>query len=518
MCLQLNHTASQRPDPTEPLVNELRQSLDDAIRFCTAESAGLGFLAFERRLWPMLMAFGRLLIALFLASRHRDLDLGAWVACGRYRRRPDAPRTLRTRCGPVRYWRAYLASRKGKQPGVHPLDVELGLTRDGFSPWLIHFVTRLATRMSYAAARRVCVYALGWSPSTAAIEEMTLGLGRQAAPYMKAAPAPQGEGEVLVIEVDGKCTPTATAAELAKRRRKRRAKHDCGCGEGRSCQRHRGQQRRRDRGAKKRRKKGDHSKNGREITLVAMYTLRRGPDGKLHGPINKKVFGSYGGRAKAAKWARRQATKRGFGPGTDKKIEIIVDGAKGLWHRLKKQFPTAEFVVDVRHVQEKLWQAGRAFHKEGTAELASWVKELEDLLFKDKAEDVLERLKELQEQVPQSGPGTKTKRQALAKTIRYIEPRLEMMCYGKLQKQDLVIASGVVEGAARYVVGERMDCAGMRWTVGRAEALLQLRCIELNGDWEPFFDWAHARYVEQMHRGKAVRIMTDKPLNLAKAA
>jgi hypothetical protein len=47
-----------------------------------------------------------------------------------------------------------------------------------------------------------------------------------------------------------------------------------------------------------------------------------------------------------------------------------------------------------------------------------------------------------------------------------------------------VIASGVVEGAARYVVGERLDNSGMRWIEERAEAVLLLRCIEVNGDWE----------------------------------
>lgn len=53
---------------------------------------------------------------------------------------------------------------------------------------------------------------------------------------------------------------------------------------------------------------------------------------------------------------------------------------------------------------------------------------------------------------------------------------------------DLVLASGVVEGAARYVVGERLDQSGMRWVVQRAEAVL-LRCIEVNGDWEKYFAW-----------------------------
>ena len=63
----------------------------------------------------------------------------------------------------------------------------------------------------------------------------------------------------------------------------------------------------------------------------------------------------------------------------------------------------------------------------------------------------------------------------------------------KILEQDLVIGSGQVEGAARHVVGERMDCAGMRWLQGKGEALLQLRCLELNGDWDRFIGWVQGQ-------------------------
>ena len=66
--------------------------------------------------------------------------------------------------------------RLGGGTGIHPLDVALGLTRDGFSPWVIQFVTRLATRMSFASSRLLCRSVLGWSPSVETIEELVLGL------------------------------------------------------------------------------------------------------------------------------------------------------------------------------------------------------------------------------------------------------------------------------------------------------------------------------------------------------
>jgi hypothetical protein len=115
------------------------------------------------------------------------------------------------------------------------LDTVLGLTRDRLSPWVMYLVGRLATRMSFAAARLVCKALLRWSPATESIEQVVLGLVRQAAPFMQQLAAPVGDGEVLVIEVDGKCAPMATEAELAKRRGRRRHREGCACG----CQRQR---------------------------------------------------------------------------------------------------------------------------------------------------------------------------------------------------------------------------------------------------------------------------------------
>ena len=208
----------------------------------------------------------------------------------------------------------YLIRRVGGS-GLFPLDVVLGLTRDRLSPWVMQWVARLATRMSFKAAQMVCKAALNWAPATETIEQVVLGMGRDAAPFMKQLKAPSGDGEVLVIEVDGKCPPTATEAELAKRRGKRRLKHegDCACG----CQRHRGRAKREARGSKKRRKRGDKSKNGKEVIVVVMYTLKSGKDGRLHGPINKKLYATFAGRKAAARWARAEATKRGFGPDHD---------------------------------------------------------------------------------------------------------------------------------------------------------------------------------------------------------
>jgi hypothetical protein len=486
------------------LADQVRQQCEAIIDFCRACDAR--FAAFEDGLWARLMGLACVLVRLFLTARHERSDLAPHLADGAYRLGERAARRqLHTRFGVVSYVREYLIRRAGG-PGYHPLDVELGLTRDGFSPWVIQFTCRLATRLSFAASRVVCRSALGWSPSTEVIEQWVLGLGRQARPFAQQQAAPPGDGEVLVIEVDGKCPPTATAEELRKRRGPRSPRAGCGC------QRHRGQAKRQRRGSKNRRKKGDHSKNGKEVMVVVMYTLRRGADGRLHGPINKKVWASFAGRKAAAAWARAEATQRGFGPDTTKVVQVVLDGAKGLKQNLEPLFPRAIFTLDVCHVVERLWALGHHFHPEASPELRACVERWKEWVYSGRAAELVDRLQALLTQVPRSGPGTKGRRRALAAVIKYLAPRLAMMRYREWRERDLVLATGQVEGAVRHVVGERLDCAGMRWIPGRAEALLHLRCIELNGDWDEFVAWAVDQRQRQLAARQAVLIRTNQPL------
>ncbi|WP_161967565.1 hypothetical protein [Fimbriiglobus ruber] len=370
------------------------------MRFCRANNNP--FRPFEWDLLTRLWALGGLLLRLFLACRHARLE--ATPPRGFRRGDPAAERTLKTLFGRVSYVRLQMIRVRGGC-SYHPLDVALGLTRDGFSPWVIQFVTRLATRMRFASRRSLCRSVLGWSPSVESIEELALGLGRLAEPFARQQAGPNDDGEVLVIEVDGKCPPTARAEELAKRRGKR-SKHAkaCACG----CQRHRGRAKRRRRGGKKRRKKGDKSKNGKEVVVVVMYTLKRGGDGRLHGPKNKKVWASFGGRRGAACWARAEATKRGFGPDTSRTVQIVVDGASGLRSNLAAAFPNAIATVDVCHVVEKLWELGHRFHQEGSAELRARVEEWKAWVYAGRAGELVAHLRRLLDgtpgRVPERGP------------------------------------------------------------------------------------------------------------------
>lgn len=497
----------ESPPVVEELAERARDRCEEIISFCTAEKGEESFYRFERALMPLVSGLGVIFMQLFLAACHQRLGYEQWLSSGLYYLKTAVIyRTIKTVFGEVRYGRNYLVRKGRGGGGFYPLDAVYGLSGDGFSPLVMSLATQLATRMSFRVAVLVFRGFYGWAPSSTAVQELVLGMGREAGTYMEQAPPPEDDGEVLVIEVDGKATPTATEEELRKRRGKRSPKRCPRCG----CQRHRGQAKRRCR-RRKRRKRGDKSKNGRSITLAVMYTLRRSADGQLHGPLNKRVWGSYAPRRVMIAWARSQATKRGFAPGTDQRIHIVVDGEKCLREGLKKAFPEASFALDIRHAEEKLWKTGRAFHTEGSDALEQWVEEKRTLLYTGQVERLIAELKALAKTLSQRAKRDQAKREALDKLIGYLEPRLDMMAYQQLIEQDLVIASGVVEGAARYVVGERMDCSGMRWIPGRGEALLHLRCIELNGDWEPFFEWGYQRWMTTLQQGEKVMIQTVIP-------
>src|SRR4051812_43881003 len=510
---QSNPVGVACPPTVDELQTQIHQRLDEIIASCFQDPDPASFLEFETALLTLLRSLGCLLIQLFLRARHDRLDPAVWKARGYRTADPAAERTLKTSCGPVTYVRAFLVPRHGGGSGVPPLDVALGLTRDGFSPLVIGWFCRLATRVSFQVASGLGKMFLGSAPPTSAIEEWVLGLARPAYVYLSEGPLPEDDGDVLVIEIDGKAVPTATEQELERRRRPR-TRHETGC----KCQRHRGRARRQRRGRKERRKKGDKSKNGRSATLVVMYTLRRGGEGRLHGPINKKVFGTFGSRKSALEWARAQATRRGFPPETTKTVQIVIDGETCLEQRLRQLFRDATLTLDVRHAQEKLWEVGRLFHREGSPELACWVEDLEKLLYKGHVRTLLRRLEQARKGISPRGPGTRKKREVLKRVIGYLEARVKLMDYGRLRKEDLVIASGVVEGAARYVIGERLDNSGMRWIEERAEAVLLLRCIEVNGDWEAFMKWSQERRKQELECGQVVQIRSKIPTQLPEAA
>lgn len=438
---------------------------------------------FEQDVLGKVFELGRLFVALFLCVRQEQWAQGDARESG-VKSQGLKDRLFGTVFGNVRYWRTYLYRSKGGG-GYYPLDIELGLPQDSFSMLVRSLATRLATKMSYGQSAAVFSLFLRWSPCAKTMEEMVLGLGRHTENWFSEAPVPEDDGDVLIVQIDSKATPTATEEELEKRRGKRPANPH------RGSQRHRRRDARKRRGSKKRRKKGDKSKNGKMATIVVLYTLRRSADGTLEGPIRKKVYASYAPKRHAVAIARREADKRGFGRECPKRVQIVTDGDNDLARYVEEFFPDALHTLDVFHAIEYLWEAGGCLFKEGSDERVEWVEAQKEALYEGRASDVIEEINRQLGLLPRKGPGMKKRRERLASVRDYLAKRVDKMNYKFLREQDLEISSGAVEGAVKYVIANRFDSGGMRWIKERAEALLQLRCIEVNGDWDHFISSVH---------------------------
>jgi hypothetical protein len=368
--------------------------------------------------------------------------------------------------------------------------------------------------MPFAGAAQLLKLFIGSYPSEKSIEQMVLGLGAYTQDFLDQALAPEDDGEVLIIMIDGKAVPTATAGELKKRRGERSKENKS------ASPRHRGRQRRRNWKPTERKRKGDKRKNGRSATLVVMYTLKPSEDGKLLlGPINKKVYASFAPKRIAFEYAQKQAVKRGFAPGSGRLIQFVSDGDDDFRTYLKEYFGTygkQELVltIDLPHVMEYIWKAGSAHFAEGSDELAEWAYEQKTRLLESRTELVLKELKKLFDDIPKSGPGNKARRQRTEKTINYITANIDRMNYQYYSDADLELASGAVEGAVNHVIALRMDHGGMRWIIERAEAVLQLRCILINGDWDTFIDWVQRQLELKMEGAPLAKILRNQPVGL----
>jgi hypothetical protein len=470
------------------------------------------FAEFERALVDRVAALGRAVVALFLVASEERVCAALTdriVRAGRvFRRAPAQERNLMTWFGVVRYRRRYLREvvPSGKPArGYHPLDATLGLLGDRFSPNLLSVAVRLATRVSFSDACQLLRWFLPVAPSTEVIEGALLGYGRHTTTWFEEAAAPEDDGSVLIIHIDSKGAPTVKPEELEKRRGKRSRRRKP------ASPRHRGRKNRGRWSKPPRRKKGDKAKNAKMATMVVMYTLRpRG--GLLLGPLNKRAYASFAPKRHAVEFARREATKRGFPPGTTRTVQVLTDGDNDLACYVRELFPDAIHTVDVMHVIEKLWNAGTAVHREGTPEHRAWAEAQKNALYGGRVDDILAELDARLAATPKTGPGNKFRRTKLTKTRRYIAKRAAMMNYDELVRRDLELGTGAVEGAIKHIIHRRMDHGGMRWIKERAEAVLQLRCIEVNGDWEAFVarvhDNARARMLERAER---VRLQQRQP-------
>lgn len=185
-------------------------------------------------------------------------------------------------------------------------------------------------------------------------------------------------------------------------------------------------------------------------------------------------------------WLEQEYNERN--PRGKNKNILLMDGEEKLWNmgkELKTKSSLIE-ILDIIHASSYLWKAIQALHPNNTiTQNIPLVKKQVGHLLEGDAKRVIRSLR--WQATHNNIKGTDL--ESLNTSCNYLEKNIERMNYKQYLEVGYPIASGVMEGACRNVVVDRMECSGMRWIMKGAKSMLNIRCIHLNGDWDRFVDF-----------------------------
>ena len=157
---------------------------------------------------------------------------------------------------------------------------------------------------------------------------------------------------------------------------------------------------------------------------------------------------------------------------------------------------TVTIIIDLIHVLEYLWKAGHAIHGEGKPQTQEWVtKRLRYLLDGVDAHTVAAGIRR---SATKRGID-KSRRERVETCARYLCKYAEHLRYAEYLAAGYPIATGVIEGACRHLVKDRMDITGARWSLEGAEAVLRLRALQASGDFDAYWRFHEQRELERNH-------------------
>jgi hypothetical protein len=169
----------------------------------------------------------------------------------------------------------------------------------------------------------------------------------------------------------------------------------------------------------------------------------------------------------------------------DQMLIHLCDGQKSLETDRSSYLPTDARTVDIldlMHAIPRLWEAAHVFHAEGSAQASAFVRERLYEVLNGRVASVVRGLRYMGTARHITG----TDRKRLNRACAYLKANEHRMRYDEYLRKGYPIATGVIEGACRHVIKDRMERAGMRWQVPGAQAMLHLRAISASGDWEKY--------------------------------
>jgi len=457
-----------------------REAFAAAEQWLAGPAAGLGLAAVEEELAVRGREIQRRLLQDYLFARAAAEPRLARVTgpdgIGRGWAEAGHGRALSSVFGPVRVSR--IAYRAAGAPNVYPADALLGLPAGKHSPGLAKMVAVWAPRGSLAQACAEITARTGCALGTRQCQQLARAAAADFGDFYASRRPPPGAapGAVLVLEYDGK--GIAVRPGQQRPRSERAARRSAPKQDGRLS---RGEVRTRKRMAEV----------GAVFDLTPVPRTAAGILGPGPRPPGPQAAGKWltasiaDDAAEVVAAAFAEASRRD--PARQRTWIALADGNKDQIRQIRRQAAArgiqVTIICDFFHVTEYLWDAAWAFFPEASPDAAPWVRDRAAEILDGRAADVAAALRAA------AAGLSKASRKTAGKTAAYLQAKAPYLDYPQALARGWPISTGVIEGACRYLVKDRMAITGARWGVQTAEAILKLRALHANGDFNAYWTY-----------------------------
>ncbi|MFF0747448.1 ISKra4 family transposase [Streptomyces sp. NPDC004111] len=168
---------------------------------------------------------------------------------------------------------------------------------------------------------------------------------------------------------------------------------------------------------------------------------------------------------------------------------VLVDGAPYQLDLIQAEARLRDvdvhIVIDIVHVLEYLWSASWCFHAPGDTAAEGWVAAHALAILNGNATEAADAIQAEADQAELSAE----QRRGADTCVRYLRTKNEFLRYDQALEAGWPIATGIIEGAARHLIADRLDISGARWGLDGAEAVLKLRAVAANHDLGPYWKY-----------------------------
>jgi hypothetical protein len=145
-------------------------------------------------------------------------------------------------------------------------------------------------------------------------------------------------------------------------------------------------------------------------------------------------------------------------------------------------------LIDFIHVIEYLWKAALAFTPPGDTratedQVTAWGLDI----LAGRSRSVIAGIAARAAAAPPRPGGEHDKN--IRKATHYLQAKEPYLDYPAALAKGWPIATGIIEGACRHIIGDRLGITGARWSLPGAQAMLWMRAIAASGDTAAYWNW-----------------------------